>query len=114
MRSFRRIQLGKMKRFFGGLTLGNEKPKGTPDVWIMYFETNGSGHSGRLDDEFQNELIPDVWMMEFETNWNAGRNFWAKDPWLRLQDEISKFIFRSPSVRKNFEGSRMPFQHFKG
>ncbi|CAB5117057.1 unnamed protein product [Rhizophagus irregularis] len=48
-----------------------------------------------------------------ETNRNAGRNFWVKDPWLRLQDEISKFIFRSPSVRKNFEGSRMPFQHFE-
>ncbi|GET60040.1 hypothetical protein RIR_jg17410.t1 [Rhizophagus irregularis DAOM 181602=DAOM 197198] len=75
----------------------------------MYFETNDSG---RLDDEFRNEPIPDVWMME--TNRNAGRNFWVKDPWLRLQDEISKFIFRSPSVRKNFEGSRMPFQHFEG
>ncbi|GET56236.1 uncharacterized protein OCT59_019713 [Rhizophagus irregularis] len=49
-----------------------------------------------------------------ETERNAGRNFWVKDPWLRLQDEISKFIFRSPSVWKNFEGSRMPFQHFEG
>ncbi|CAB4444640.1 unnamed protein product [Rhizophagus irregularis] len=90
-----------------------------------------AGHSGRLDDEFRNEPIPDVWMMNFETNreirnepipdvWmmetnrNAGRNFWVKDPRLRLQDEISKFIFRSPSVRKNFEGSRVPFQHFEG
>ncbi|UZO17253.1 uncharacterized protein OCT59_008614 [Rhizophagus irregularis] len=77
----------------------------------MYFETNSSG---RLDNEFRNEPISDVWMMEFETNQNARRNFWVKDPWLRLQDEISKFIFRSPSVRKNFEGSRMPFQHFEG
>ncbi|CAB4440996.1 unnamed protein product [Rhizophagus irregularis] len=52
--SFRRIQLGKTKRFFGGLTLGNEKPKGTLDVWIMYFETNGSG---RLDNGNQNEPV---------------------------------------------------------
>ncbi|CAB4415963.1 unnamed protein product [Rhizophagus irregularis] len=77
-----------------------------PDVWMMNFETN------RFRTEIRNEPIPDVWMME--TNRNAGRNFWVKDPRLRLQDEISKFIFRSPSVRKNFEGSRVPFQHFEG
>ncbi|CAB4405800.1 unnamed protein product [Rhizophagus irregularis] len=71
-----------------------------------------AGRSGRLDSEIRNEPILDVWMME--TNRNAGRNFWVKDPRLRLQDEISKFIFRSPSVRKNFEGSRVPFQHFEG
>ncbi|CAB4388778.1 unnamed protein product [Rhizophagus irregularis] len=83
--SFRRIQLGKTKRFFWRTRL-------------------------RKRNDFS--VIPDVWMIE--TNWNAGRNFWVKDPWLRLQDEISKFIFWSPSVRKNFEGSRMPFQHFEG
>ncbi|CAB4408918.1 unnamed protein product [Rhizophagus irregularis] len=69
-------------------------------------------NAGRLDNVFRNEPISDVWMME--TNRNARRNFWVKDPRLRLQDEISKFIFRSPSVRKNFEGSRVPFQHFEG
>ncbi|CAB4431053.1 unnamed protein product [Rhizophagus irregularis] len=68
--------------------------------------------SGHLDSEIRNEPIPDVWMME--TNRNAGRNFWVKNLRLRLQDEISKFIFRSPSVRKNFEGSRVLFQHFEG
>ncbi|CAB4416068.1 unnamed protein product [Rhizophagus irregularis] len=71
-------------------------------------------NSGRLDDEFRNEPVPDVWIVKFETSRNAGRNFWVKDPRLRLQDEISKFIFRSPSLRKNFEGSRVPFQHFEG
>ncbi|CAB5375860.1 unnamed protein product [Rhizophagus irregularis] len=67
-----------------------------------------------LDDEFQNELVLDVWIVKFEMSWNARQNFWVKDPRLRLQDEISKFIFRSPSVQKNFEGSRVPFQHFEG
>ncbi|CAB4405705.1 unnamed protein product [Rhizophagus irregularis] len=71
-------------------------------------------NAGRLDNVFRNEPVPDVWIVKFETSRNAGRNFWVKDPRLRLQDEISKFIFRSPSLRKNFEGSRVPFQHFEG
>ncbi|CAB5157433.1 unnamed protein product [Rhizophagus irregularis] len=70
-------------------------------------------YSGRLDDEFRNEPVPDVWIVKFETSRNAGRNFWVKDPRLRLQDEISKLIFRSPSVRKNFEGSRGAVSTFR-
>ncbi|CAB4444437.1 unnamed protein product [Rhizophagus irregularis] len=90
------FNLEKRNGFFGVLDLGKRND------------------SGRLDDEFRNEPVPDVWIVKFETSRNAGRNFWVKDPRLRLQDEISKFIFRSPSLRKNFEGSRVPFQHFEG
>ncbi|CAB4435549.1 unnamed protein product [Rhizophagus irregularis] len=65
--------------------------------------------------ETRNEPVPDVWIMEIETNRNAGRNYDPDfDPRLRLQDEISKFIFWSPSGQKNFKGSRVPFQHFEG
>ncbi|CAB4415008.1 unnamed protein product [Rhizophagus irregularis] len=112
-----------------------------PDVWIMNFKTNrffflffvGSGRldgeidsgrlddgnepvpdvrmmettsSGRLDNGNQNELVPDVWIMNFETN-----RFWECRTKLRPR---LWFIFRSPSGRKNFEGSRVPFQHFEG
>ncbi|CAB4393544.1 unnamed protein product [Rhizophagus irregularis] len=35
----------------------------------------GSGHSGRLDNGNQNELVPDVWIMEIKTNRNARRNY---------------------------------------
>ncbi|CAB4410738.1 unnamed protein product [Rhizophagus irregularis] len=34
-RFFWRTRLRKMKGIFGVLALGNEKPKGTPDVWMM-------------------------------------------------------------------------------
>ncbi|CAB4405911.1 unnamed protein product [Rhizophagus irregularis] len=119
------LDLGKRNDFSNAGRLDNVfRNEPVPDVWIVKFETSRNDtnvsffflflDSGRLDDEFRNELVPDVWIVKFETSRNAGRNFWVKDPRLRLQDEISKFIFRSPSLRKNFEGSRVPFQHFEG
>ncbi|CAB4415296.1 unnamed protein product [Rhizophagus irregularis] len=53
-RFFWRTRLRKTKGIFGVLALGNEKPKGTSDVWMIESKRTGSGAPGFRNEKCSN------------------------------------------------------------